>query len=292
MVTHQAEATARADRVLRLDDGAPRRRRARAATWRCTPPDEARGARRWPRVSARLVLRAARGVGVAARPAGPDAADRVGIFAAGLVLGVALTVPTRCRPASTAPRPRRLPTIVARFADQDPREVDAIVRALPNLASASYRYEQTGVRLRAGGHRARPGRGRRSCAAGGAATPWSRAATYARRTPGSSSSAAWPRVGPRPGDRVRVGRLGRLTVAGVAVSPTTSRSRWPRPPASPRRAGAARALRRPRRPAIPINMALLWARDPSRTDVLVSAARQSSFGLRCCAPSRAAASRR
>src|SRR6478672_7144973 len=143
-----------------------------------------------------------------------------GIFAAGLVLGVALTVAYALSTGFDRAATRAdLPTVVARFGAQDPREVDEIVRALPNLASASYRYEQTGVRLRAGGHVLDQGvvqvvrEGRRGYAVvAGHDVRGTDAGIVIER----GLAREW---GLRPGDRVRVGRLGRLTVAGVAVSP-------------------------------------------------------------------------
>jgi ABC-type lipoprotein release transport system permease subunit len=205
-----------------------------------------------------------------------------GIFAAGLVLGIALTVAYALSTGFDRAATRAdLPTVVARFGTEDPREVDEIVRTLPNLAAASYRYEQTGIRLRAGEHVL--GQGVVQVVRGGRR---GYAVVEGHDVRGADDGVVIERGlarewGLRPGDRLRVGRLGFLTVAGVAVSPDnvafplakTARVYLGEPALLAR--FAARSGQR-----FPINMALLWARDPSRADVLVSAARQSSFGLR------------
>ena len=205
-----------------------------------------------------------------------------GIFAAGLVLGVALTVAYALSTGFDRAATRAdLPTVVARFGTEDPSKVGEIVRTLPNLAAASYRYEQTGIPLGAGEHaldqgvvQVVPG-GRRGYAVvqGHDVRGADRGVVIER-----GLAREW---GLRPGDRLRVGRLGSLPIVGVAVSPDNVAFPLARTarvylgePALLARLGARRGQR------FPINMALLWARDPSRAEVLVSAARQSSFGLR------------
>ncbi|MES1193930.1 MAG: hypothetical protein ABUM26_06355, partial [Solirubrobacterales bacterium] len=82
---------------------------------------------------------------------GRAALTAIGIAAAGLVLGVALTVAYALSTGFDRAADRAdLPTIVARFDEQDRSAVDAAVRDLPNLAAVSYRYERTRVRLAAG----------------------------------------------------------------------------------------------------------------------------------------------
>jgi ABC-type lipoprotein release transport system permease subunit len=205
-----------------------------------------------------------------------------GIFAAGLVLGVALTVAYALSTGFDRAAARAdLPTVVARFDDKNPGAVDAIVRTLPNLATAAYRYEQTGVRLSAHGRRLGQGvvqvvpDGRRGYAVVEGHDVHGRDGGVVIER---GLARAW---GLRPGDRLRVGRLGLMTVVGVAVSPDnvafplakTARV-YVSEPALLRRLGASAGDR------FPVNMALLWARDGSRADVLVAAARQSAFGLR------------
>ena len=208
----------------------------------------------------------------------------VGILAAGLVLGVALTVAYSLSTGfDRAARRADLPTVVARFSAEDVPDVDRAVADLPNLAAASYRYEQTGVRLRAGGHELADGvlqvvpTGRRGYAivAGRDVSPVAAAGEVVVER---GLAREW---GLRVGDPLRVGRLGTMTIVGVSVAPdnvayplaTTARVTVSEP-ALLRRLGARPGQR------LPVNMVALWAQDPSRSDVLVSAARQSSFGLR------------
>jgi ABC-type lipoprotein release transport system permease subunit len=205
-----------------------------------------------------------------------------GIAAAGLVLGVALTVAYALSTGFERAADRAgLPTVVARFAPEDVPDVDRAVRDLPNLAAASYRYEQTQVRLAARGHRLSEGvvqvvpGGRRGYA------------IVAGRDVGAGDGEAvveqglareW-RLG--VGDRIDVGGLGPLRIVGVSIAPDNVAfplARTARVMVSEeavlRRFGARPGER------LPINMVALWAQDESRSDVLVSAARQSSFGLR------------
>jgi ABC-type antimicrobial peptide transport system permease subunit len=209
----------------------------------------------------------------------------VGIAAAGLVLGVALTVAYALSTGfDRAAQHADLPTVVARFADEDPAAVARAVQDLPNLAAVSYRFERTGVRLGAAGHSTRQGvlqvvpDGRRGYAivAGRDLAPGARdtGAVVIER----GLARAW-NLG--VGDTLRVGRLGPMRVVGIAVEPDnvafplakTARVTVSAP-ALLARFGARPGDR------FPVDMVALWARDPSRSDVLVSAARQSSFGLR------------
>jgi ABC-type lipoprotein release transport system permease subunit len=213
-----------------------------------------------------------------------SALTAVGILAAGLVLGVALTVAyTLSTGFDRAAQRADLPTVVARFSPEDASTVDRAVRGLPNLAAASYRYEQTGVRLAAGGHRLGDGvlqvvpTGRRGYAIV-AGRDVSAGATAGEVVIERGLAREW---GLRVGDPLRVGRLGTMTIVGVSVAPDnvayplakTARVTVSEP-ALLRRLGARPGQR------LPVNMVSMWAQDPSRADVLVSAARQSSFGLR------------
>src|SRR4051794_13804240 len=83
------------------------------------------------------------------------------------------------------------------------------------------------------------------------------------------------------GDTLHVGRLGDARIVGVAVAPDNVAfplAKTARVIVDERalltRVGAPAGAR------LPVNSALLWARDAARADVLGSAARQSSFGLR------------
>ncbi|WP_445152147.1 FtsX-like permease family protein [Baekduia sp. Peel2402] len=210
----------------------------------------------------------------------------VGIAAAGLVLGVALSVAYALSTGFDRAAERAdVPTVVARFAEQDREVVARAVGDLPNLAAASYRYERTGLPLRAAdGHRTRQGvlqvvpDGRRGYAivAGRDLTPGARGTDEVVIERGLAR--AWD-LG--VGDTLDVGRLGELRVVGVSVAPDnvafplakTARVTVSEP-ALLARLGAQPGER------FPVNMVALWAQDGSRADVLVSAARQSSFGLR------------
>ena len=209
-----------------------------------------------------------------------------GVAAAALVLGVALSVAYALSTGFDRAADRAgLPTIVARFADEDAGDVDAVVADLPNLAAASYRYEQTGVRLAAPGHELHEGvvevvRGGRR----GYAIVAGRDLRDDGRGGGlevvveRGLAREW---GLGVGDRLRVGRLGSARIAGIAVAPDNVA--FPLAKTARVIVGERALLARfgaPPGARFPVNSALLWARDGARADVLVSAARQSSFGLR------------
>src|SRR3954470_8012748 len=75
-----------------------------------------------------------------------------GVLAAALVAGAAVTVGYALSTGfDRAARAADLPDVIARFDTQATRDVDARVRALPNLQARSYRYEALRVGLRAEG---------------------------------------------------------------------------------------------------------------------------------------------
>jgi ABC-type lipoprotein release transport system permease subunit len=216
---------------------------------------------------------------------GRAALTAVGIAAAGLVLGVALTVAYALSTGFDRAADRAdLPTIVARFDDEDPSTVDAAVGDLPNLAAASYRYERTRVRLAAGDHQL--GQGVIEVVRGGRRGY----AIVAGRDVRSAVGAPLEVVVERGlatqwdlhvGDQLEVGRLGSVPIVGISVAPDNVA--YPLAKTARVMVGEGPLLERfGARPGehFAVNTALLWARDPSRSDVLVSAARQSSFGLR------------
>ena len=220
-----------------------------------------------------------------ARP-GRTLLTATGIAAAGLVLGLALTVAFALSTGFSRAADRAdLPTVVARFADEDRHKVDAIVRTLPNLAAASYRYEQTNVVLETPGHRLARGVlqvrtvGRRGYAVVAGRDlvddgPHPRPEVVVEQ----GLARAW---GLRVGGTLEVGRLGALPIVGIALSPDNVA--FPLAKTARVYVGEHALLARIGAPAgtrLRTNMALIWARDASRADVLVSAARQSSFGLR------------
>jgi ABC-type lipoprotein release transport system permease subunit len=200
------------------------------------------------------------------------------VLAASLVLGVVISSAYGLRTGFDRAAERTdLPSVIARFSTRDRDGVDERVRALPNLEARAYRTEVTRVQLAGHGHvldegvvhvvgggrrgyaviegRDLRGRGDEVVIEAGLARDWD--------------------VG--PGDLLAVGRLGSMRVVGIALAPDnvaypltrTARVYVPR----------ARVERHFGGP-LPVNVALLWARDESRTDVLLSQARASAGGLR------------
>jgi predicted lysophospholipase L1 biosynthesis ABC-type transport system permease subunit len=201
-----------------------------------------------------------------------------GVFAASLVLGVVATAAYALATGFDRSADRAdLPSVIARFADEDSDTVDERVRRLPNLAARSYRTEITGVGLRARG-RSMPegvvhivGGGRRGYAI-------VKGRDVAGRGDEAVIEAGLAREwGLGPGDRIDVGRLGPVRVAGVALSPDNVAF----PLVRTARVYLSRRglVRRFGGGDPPVNVALLWARDESRTDVLLSQARASAIGL-------------
>jgi ABC-type lipoprotein release transport system permease subunit len=209
----------------------------------------------------------------------------VGIAAAGLVLGVALTVAYALSTGFDRAADRAdLPTIVARFDDEDRSTVDAAVRDLPNLAAVSYRYERTRVRLAAGDHALDQGvievvgGGRRGYAIVAGRDLRSAAGAPLEAVVERGLATQWDL---HVGDRLDVGELGSVPIVGISVAPDNVA--YPLAKTARVMVGEAPLLERfgaPPGQHFPVNTTLLWAQDPSRADVLVSAARQSSFGLR------------
>jgi ABC-type lipoprotein release transport system permease subunit len=207
-----------------------------------------------------------------------------GIAAAALVLGLALSVAYALSTGFDRAAGRAgLPTVVARFDAQDAGDVDRVVRALPNLASASYRYERTRVPLATpdGDHTLDQGvaevlrGGRRGYALVAGRDVRDRGAEVVVER---GLAREWDL---RIGDRLEVGPFGVLRVVGVAVAPDNVA--YPLAKTARVYVSGRALLARFGAPAgadFPVDVALLWAQDPARAGVLVSAARQSSFGLR------------
>jgi ABC-type lipoprotein release transport system permease subunit len=215
---------------------------------------------------------------------GRAALTAVGVAAAGLVLGVALTVAYALSTGFDRAADRAdLPTIVARFDDEDRSAVDAAVRDLPNLAATSYRYERTRVRLAAGDHSLGQGvievvgGGRRGYAIVAGRDVRSAAGAPPEVVVERGLATQW---GLHIGDQLEVGEVGSVPIVGIAVAPDNVA--YPLAKTAHVMIGEGPLLERfGAQPGqrFPVNTALLWAQDPSRADVLVSAARQSSFGL-------------
>ena len=196
----------------------------------------------------------------------------LGIFAASLVVGTAVTVGYGLATGfDRAAREADLPHVIARF-DREAREtVDERVRALPNVAARSYRHEEKDVDLRANGHGTRKGvlhivvDGRRGYAV-----------TEGRDLRGPDEvvverglAREW---GLSPGDRMRVFGGWDVRVVGVAIEPDnvafpltvtprvyTSEASWDHP--------------------VSVNLALLWLVVPDRADITLTQARATSFGI-------------
>jgi ABC-type lipoprotein release transport system permease subunit len=216
---------------------------------------------------------------------GRAALTAVGVAAAGLVLGVALTVAYALSTGFDRAADRAdLPTIVARFDDEDRSTVDAAVRDLPNLAARSYRYERTRVRLTAGDHSLDQGvievvgGGRRGYAIVAGRDVRSAAGAPLEVVVERGLATQW---GLHVGDRLDVGEVGSVPIVGISIAPDNVA--YPLAKTARVMVGEGPLLERfgaPPGQRFAVNAALLWAQDPSRADVLVSAARQSSFGLR------------
>lgn len=200
------------------------------------------------------------------------------VFAAALVLGVVTTAAyTLSTGFERAAERADFPSVIARFDDEDRSTVDARVRRLPNLESRSYRTEVTRVRLSAGGRRLDEGvihvvdSGRRGYA------------LVAGRDVGASGDEAVIEAGLArewglgPGDRVAVGRLGPVRVVGVALSPDNVS--YPLTRTARVYLSRRGLIRRFGGGEFPVNLALLWAADEARTEVLLSQARASAGGL-------------
>ncbi len=197
----------------------------------------------------------------------------LGVLAAALVVGTATTVGYSLATGFDRSADRAdLPDLIARFANDDEAKVDARVGALPNLAARSYRAERTNRLLQSGTHETR--KGALDWVLGGRRGYLISAGHDLTGAPGEvvierGLAQEWDL---EPGDRLRVGRLGRLDIVGIAVSPDNV--------AFPL-ASAARVYVSPDwldfRPQP--NVALLWLNDPSKADVTLTQARAVSFGI-------------
>lgn len=224
-----------------------------------------------------------RAVGVAARARLRATWRRSLVAAAGVVLaaamaGAAVTVAYGLHTGwDRAARAADLPDVVVRFAAHRRWEIERIVRRLPDLAARGYRLEGLHVGLSAGSHSSTNGvlsvvgSGRRGYAIV--------AGRDVHGRPGEAVverglATAW-RL--RVGDRIAAGSFRALRIVGIAVSPDNVAfplaaaphvyidRRWVQS-----KAGAG---------ALPVNVALLWARDPRQVDVLLQQARATTFGI-------------
>ena len=202
---------------------------------------------------------------------GRTALSARGVFAASLVLGVVTTAAYSLATGFERTAERAdFPSVIARFADEDRSTIDARVRRLPNLRSRAYRTEFTRVPLAARGRRMDEGVVQ---AVDGAPRGYAVVAgrDLAARGDEVVIEAGLAREwGLQPGDRIAVGRLGPLRVAGVALSPDNVAY----PLARTARVYISRRglMRRFGVSDLRVNAVLLWAADETRTDVLLSQA--------------------
>ena len=143
-----------------------------------------------------------------------------GVLAASLVVGTGVTVGyglatgfERCADQSD------LPDVIARFDAERRATVDERVRALPNLAARSYRYERNNIPLTANGHHTH--RGAMHVVLGGRR---GYVVTEGRDLSGRLGEVVVERGLAREwdlhlGDTIDVGRRGPQRIVGIAVSP-------------------------------------------------------------------------
>ncbi len=201
----------------------------------------------------------------------------LGVFAAALMVGTAATVGVSLSTGFDRAAERAdLPDLVVRFHERTRGDVDRRIAALPNLEARSYRLEVNDVPIRARGQSRRRtavevvGRGRRGYAV---------VSGTDLRGPGEvlmerGLARAWEA---RVGDRVRVGRLGALRLAGIVVAPDDVA--YPLI-SRPRVWISNTGLGLPPGDRAPVNSALVWVRDRSRLDATLVQARAVGFGLR------------
>jgi ABC-type lipoprotein release transport system permease subunit len=194
----------------------------------------------------------------------------LGVLAASLVVGTAATVGYGLATGfDRAAEQADLPHVIARFDREDRATVDARVRALPNLAARSYRFEARDVPLRAAGHATRKGLvhfvlgGRRGYAIVEGRDLRGQGEAVIER----GLARDW---GVRLGDRITLGRGVRLRVVGVAVEPDNVAFPLTVTP---------RVYTLPWERGMPANLAMLWLNDPERADVTLTQARATSFGV-------------
>ena len=195
-----------------------------------------------------------------------------GIVAASLVVGTGVTVGYGLATGfERAADQADLPDIIARFDETGREELDQRVRALPNLASRSYRFERTNIPLTANGRHTHKGafhvvmgKRRGYLVADGRDLSGRAGEVVAEQ----GLAREW---GLEVGDTIDVGRAGPLRLVGIAVSPDNV--------AYPLARAARVYLPDVYNPDTPANLALLWLNDPAKADVTLTQARSVSFGL-------------
>jgi putative ABC transport system permease protein len=194
-----------------------------------------------------------------------------GVVAASLVVGTAATVGFGLATGFDRAADRAdLPDVIARFDDEPRDSLDERVRALPNLAARSYRWERNHVPLAANGHFTH--QGAIHLLLGGRHGYEVIAGRDLSGRPGEvvaeqGLARAW---GLAVGDTIHVGRAGDLRLVGIASSPDNVAFPLAR---------AARVYLTDADADAPANIALLWLNDRSKADVTLTQARSVSFGL-------------
>jgi putative ABC transport system permease protein len=193
------------------------------------------------------------------------------VLAASLVVGTAATVGYGLATGfERAADQADLPDVIARFDDEPRDTLDERVRALPNLAARSYRWERNGVPLTANGHHTHQGAihlllgGRRGYEVIEGRDLSGRAGEVVAE---QGLARAWDL---HVGDTIEVGRAGDLRLVGIASSPDNVAFPLAR---------AARVYLADVDADVPANIALLWLNDRSKADVTLTQARSVSFGL-------------
>ncbi|MBA2262920.1 MAG: hypothetical protein H0W03_09660, partial [Solirubrobacterales bacterium] len=201
-----------------------------------------------------------------------------GIVAAAAMLGAGVTVSYGLATGfDRSAQQADLPDVLARFGDEEREDVEERVAALPNLEQRTYRYEETDVPLRANGESSDDGvihavRGERR----GYAILEGRDVTADDLDGAVVERGVAQEWGLEVGDTISAGSRLSWEIVGIGVSPDNVAY----PLASTLRIYVSGpALEEAFDFTLPVNMALLWATDPQRTDVLLQQARASSYGL-------------
>ncbi|MEA2248269.1 MAG: putative transport system permease protein [Solirubrobacteraceae bacterium] len=200
----------------------------------------------------------------------------LGVVLASAMAGAAITVGYGLHTGfDRAARQADLPDVMVRFSPQRRAGIDGIVSRLPNVAARSYRTQVDRIFLSGGSGSSDRGAvelvdGRRGYAI-----------VAGRDVDGRAGEAVVDRGvarewGLRVGDRIEVGRLGRIHVAGIAVSPDNVAY----PLSSIPHVYVSRDwLRRIAGFDFTVNRALIWTHDPAAADVLLQQARATSTGI-------------
>jgi ABC-type antimicrobial peptide transport system permease subunit len=202
----------------------------------------------------------------------------LGVVLAAAMAGAAITVGYGLHTGfDRSARAADLPDVIVRFDPERRARVDGIVRRLPNVEAVSYRSQVNRAFLAGGSGSSDNGAielvgGRRGYAV-----------VEGRDVDGHAGEVVVDRGvatewGIRAGDDMQVGRLGRVRVAGIVVSPENVAF----PLASVPHVYVADAwIRRlAGGQEFAVNEALVWANDPGAVDVLLQQARATSTGIR------------